>query len=212
MIRVDKDTNLDELLTALRTIDVIASTGGNEGGTETKKPATAEELIDRLEKVLPKVEKKRKKAKPHWTAVRRARRDKFRRRMAVIRTKRNAAWAAMLKDDTPESWLKWFSRKSNTSWQTKPGWKIGLEDYTTYIHPKLVRYGERRIPVVMRYNTRREWSLQNTVWYDSETREVLVDGAEAYMLKRRYILDPDTPSPRERWELDPTVNPEDILG
>lgn len=213
MIRVDKGTSVEELLEALRIMELLTPTAESREKREllgSAKERTAGEASQReqspqelLVQRLQRTRFRRKPKKVHWKTKLSKRRAKGRKDNQIIRTRRKAQWAERLQGVlTPaelaglspteaeklrehklsEAWYDWLARKSNTGWAKRKGWEISFEDFEKYVWPKL----KGRVPVTYRINTQRNWSLDNVRWYDSETRELLADGSELYLLKKGY--------------------------
>lgn len=199
-MKVEKNMSVEDVLEALKTLELLgtlsdkAEAGEVTLATEPESRAVdQDELVRRLEegvklKQLHRVRKPARKRKS-WQAKRKTKKLRKQRQYQNRSARRNAEWAEMLGKGDAESWYKWFSRVSNTSWATKKGWEISKEDYSEFIHPAL----RGRVPTVQRYDTKKPWSMKNTLWVDTETRAVLFDGAQYYLEKMGYCV-PSRPS------------------
>lgn len=187
MIKVNKEMAVEDVLEALKTLELLGSTISDEAvslATPAESRAVEqEELVRRLEAGV-KLKRKPVRKRKSWQAKRKTKKLRKQREYQNRSARRNAEWAEMLGKGDPESWYRWFSRVSNTSWATKKGWEISKEDYSEFIHPAL----RGRVPTVQRYDTKKPWSMKNTLWVDTETRAVLFDGAEYELRRKGYIL------------------------
>lgn len=192
-MRVEKGMAVEDVLEALKTLELLGtlSDKATAGEVTLAQPGpnprvfNQEDLVRRLtEEVKPRAKKKVERKRKSWQAKKKTKKLRKQREYRNRSARRNAEWAEMLGKEDPKSWYKWFSRVSNTSWAKKKGWEITEEEYTEFIHPAL----RGRVPTVQRYDTKKPWSMKNTLWVDTETREVLFDGAEHTLRQGGWIL------------------------
>jgi exonuclease VII large subunit len=217
MIKVNKEMAVEDVLEALRTLELLGSTISDEAVSlaiptpdgVAGRAVEQEELVRRLEQGV-KLKRKPVRKRKSWQAKRKTKKLRKQREYQNRSARRNAEWAEMLNTRldpeliaglseaeaenvrrehearVAESWYRWFSRVSNTSWATKKGWEISKDEYAEFIHPAL----RGRVPTVQRYDTKKPWSMKNTLWVDTETRAVLFDGATHFLIQQGYVVDP----------------------
>lgn len=224
MIKVNKDTSLDDVLEALKTVELLGQAqrdllmGPDLAQRVREERDTRPELVKNLtmDKEVRRVlrgklrgtgiaEKRRKKLRAEAKAKHRNKefrqtyqeRKKYlnqkRRDYVAKKVRRNTEWANRLSNlDDVEGYWKWWGRVSNTSGKWKPGWEISLEEYREHVHPVLRESLERgTVPVTRRIDTKKPWTLDNTLWVKSGTRcEVVFDGSMHKLVMLGYAIDP----------------------
>lgn len=214
-----KGLDVDELLEALKTIELLGSATREAQAVGSASQGKGE---DPLNKVVDDLQKTRIRAKPkakrkeHWKRKLMKRRARGRRNDLIIRTRRKAEWAERLQGKLTEdevrglteneveklreakltrSWYDWLARKSNNGWTKRKGWEISFADFEEYVWPKLRHNGELRVPTSHRIDTKKNWTLGNVRWYDNATRQLLADGSELYLQKKGYTTNDEAPAP-----------------
>lgn len=200
MIRVDEDQDLDSLLEALKCLEVLGSAPNKtraEGYASQNKNETSALPQDLLLESLRKTRLRKKPKKQHWKTKLSKRRAKGRRDNRVTRNRRKEEWIAKLSDPTDcKAWYDWLARKSNNGWTQRKGWEISFKDFETYVWPKLhAEDGSLVVPTTRRIDASKPWSLDNVRWYRNNTRELLADGSELYLLKKGYLQNGEAPVP-----------------
>lgn len=121
-----------------------------------------------------------KPKKPHWRTVR-ARKKKARAKYYHTRGKAATQRKKANLLRTPEGW--WTYQTS--VWQRKKvPYTITREEFLEVLWPALG--GE--IPVFMRYDSTRPYSLENALVYKNNTKQVIFDGMEWSLKQQGYIL------------------------
>lgn len=187
MIRVDKDTSVEELLEALKVMEVLGPKKPDLAEDKTTPGDGRERLIAKLQSELRVVPKKKKPKRLSWQKKRANRRAIQRRYQEGRRERVNKEWALKLIEGKPEDLYFWVSKKRGDARYKyqRPGWEITYEEFLEYVFPKL---GDR-IPIVRRYDTKKGWSLSNTIWFDSDDKtKILFDGKEHLMRIKGFIL------------------------
>lgn len=206
MIKVPKEMSPEELLEALKVMEVLGpkkpdlaenvrSAYGEKnilGGEDRDELSVSKDgraaLVERLSKELRVVPKKKKPKRLSWQKKRANRRAIQRRYQEGRRERVNKEWALKLIEGKPEDLYFWVSKKRGDARYKyqRPGWEITYEEFLEYVFPKL---GDR-IPIVRRYDTKKGWSLENTIWFDSDDKtKVLFDGNEWRLRQLGYTVD-----------------------
>lgn len=191
MIRVDKDTSVEELLEALKVMEVLGPKKpdlAEKSRDEEDNRSPRDKLVERLSKELRVVPKKKKPKRLSWQKKRANRRAIQRRYQEGRRERVNKEWALKLIEGKPEDLYFWVSKRRGDARYKyqRPGWEITYEEFLEYVFPRL---GDR-IPIVRRYDTKKGWSLSNTIWFDSDDKtKILFDGNEWRLRQLGYTVD-----------------------
>lgn len=190
MITVPKGTSVEELLEALRVVEVLGQEKTDLAEKEVARQANLspkEKLVQKLSADLAVVRRKKKPKRLSWQKKRANRRAIQRKYQEGRRERVNKEWALKLIEGKPEDLYFWVSKKRGDARYKyqRPEWKISYEEFLEYVYPTL---GDR-VPLVRRYDAKRPWTLGNTVWLDSENvKSILFDGKEHSLRKGGYIL------------------------
>lgn len=186
----DDKTALDQLLRVSRVLDKLKeSSAWDVFGVEQPK---TDAVLDAIKNDKLIVRRLRGKGRPKPRKTRRQLREEAKARRAKTnyyyenkkRPRRAAREAELLGSDRAEGWWSILSRKNASTWSRKEGWDITLEEWKEAIGSSL----DTGVPVVLRYNTKKPWTLDNIYLMDTETRNVLWDGKEWSLRKAGYIL------------------------
>lgn len=173
--------DVEELLEALAVLEVLGPRSTDLAEKNEKTPDSAKNrLLDRLNKELPRVKRKKVKKKKHWKTKQRERREEKTRWFSGRRQRINQEWALRLAKGDVEDIYRWVSKArgdARVKYQ-RPEWEITLEEFTEFVYPVL----DGAIPVVKRYDAKAPWTLGNTLWLEPEEKRVLFDGKD-YLLK-----------------------------
>jgi hypothetical protein len=184
-----KEMSVQDVLDALATIDVLGRLEEQKQPTLAKQASTPlAKRVQQLEEILVKPIKANprgaKKGAQHWKAKKKRKQEKTHARYIKRKLQRTQDFIDTLQGEDPKGWWKWWRRVNNSSWKIKPGWEITLEDYTQYVHEKVVG----KICIIRRHDTKKPYTLDNTLWVEQDTGLVLFDGTEHKLRLLGYIL------------------------
>lgn len=178
---IQEDLDYAALMSSLESLDVSKAMTSQQKFLEELKENGSIKAKLRKPKVQPKP-----KPKVHW-AVKRARRRAARARAYGSEKRSNKVWwEGVLEDpDQPKAWYTWLSKNSTRSRdQKRKGWEITLEEFREHVYPAL----KGSVPVISRYDLSLGWTLDNTLWVDTATKQVLFCGKEFTLRSLGYIL------------------------
>ena len=163
--------------------DVLGPMPG-EGALERNMKANGGKLSRKLrsrEGLGRQAKKSRKQIAAEAKERRRRRSDYYHNQRVPRRTE----WSVQqVKEHGAGGWWDVCRRRSASSWAVKADWTIGKEEWEQAMQDSL----EDVVPVLIRYNSKQPWTLDNIYIVNSESRAVVFDGKEHKLRMLGFII------------------------